>query len=239
MVASKAMSSAKTSESGKMEPRGMDNAAVIQMVKAGLETDVVLSAIDTAPRCEFDTSAQGLIQLAQANVDRKVIRRIQEVAGGQEGSRQAIRRQEEGYPGPLGERRSDEEKRVLFSDCRSGPVGRPYSPDPDPGGQGAVLRSHGWECHQCHARAISHAEEDGFIRPQAPTLPGPAGQPRTAQVSLPTTTEREANLLGSAIGLSCKGRRECRGRRWPTAASSTQGSVSGFTSGATSRAISP
>jgi hypothetical protein len=69
----------------------MDNAAVIQMMKAGLETDVILNAIETAPQSEFDTSAQGLIQLAQANVDKKVIRRIQEVAGSKKTSaKQAV-----------------------------------------------------------------------------------------------------------------------------------------------------
>lgn len=86
LVASKSLESSKPSAPAKAEPRGIDNSAVIRMVKAGLETDVILSAIDTAPHREFDTSAQGLIQLAEANVDKKIIRRIQEVAGGKKAS---------------------------------------------------------------------------------------------------------------------------------------------------------
>jgi hypothetical protein len=82
VLASKSLGSPKPSTTAKAEPQGMDNSAIIQMVKAGLETDVILSAIDTAPHCEFNTSAQGLIQLAEANVDKKIIRRIQEAAGG-------------------------------------------------------------------------------------------------------------------------------------------------------------
>lgn len=58
----------------------MDNAAVIRMVRAGLEKDIILKAINDAPARKFDTSPQGLIQLAEAKVDKAIILHIQQVA---------------------------------------------------------------------------------------------------------------------------------------------------------------
>lgn len=63
-----------------IDPQRMDNAAVIRMVRAGLEKDIILKAISDAPKHSFDTSPQGLIQLAEAKVDKAIILRIQEVS---------------------------------------------------------------------------------------------------------------------------------------------------------------
>ena len=86
LVAAKSAESAKSldAKADAKSPAGggMDNAAVIQMVQAGLEQDVILKAISSASRYNFDTSPQGLIQLAEAKVDKKIILRIQEVASG-------------------------------------------------------------------------------------------------------------------------------------------------------------
>jgi hypothetical protein len=58
----------------------MDNATVIRLVQAGLGPDVVLQAIDLAPRCAFDVSVEGLIALSEARVDAAIIRRMQAIA---------------------------------------------------------------------------------------------------------------------------------------------------------------
>jgi hypothetical protein len=80
------LQAAKVAEDSKsLEERSgerMDNAAVIRMVKAGLEKDVILNAIESAPRRAFDTSPKGLIDLADAKVDKKLILRMQEIARG-------------------------------------------------------------------------------------------------------------------------------------------------------------
>jgi hypothetical protein len=60
----------------------MDNSAVIRMVRAGLPTDVILTSIETAPSPSFDVSPQGLVALSDAQVDHKIIQRLQEVATG-------------------------------------------------------------------------------------------------------------------------------------------------------------
>jgi tetratricopeptide (TPR) repeat protein len=60
----------------------LDNAAVIRMVQAGLAQDIVLTAIVGATENAFDISSKGLIELSEAKVDRQIILRIQEVAGG-------------------------------------------------------------------------------------------------------------------------------------------------------------
>ena len=62
------------------DPQVMDNSAVIRMVQAGLERDIILKAISDSPKPAFDTTPQGLIQLAEAKVDKAIILRIQEVA---------------------------------------------------------------------------------------------------------------------------------------------------------------
>jgi hypothetical protein len=60
----------------------MTNAAVIKMARAGLPNEVILTAIDNAEGPEFDASPRGLIALSEAQVDKKIIQRIQEVAAG-------------------------------------------------------------------------------------------------------------------------------------------------------------
>lgn len=77
--------SAKSAEGAKeiaasSDPQAMDNAAVIRMVRAGLERDIILKAINDASKRNFDTSPPGLIQLAEAKVDKAIILRIQEIA---------------------------------------------------------------------------------------------------------------------------------------------------------------
>ncbi|HEV8578197.1 MAG TPA: hypothetical protein VGX68_03860 [Thermoanaerobaculia bacterium] len=80
LIASKATEDAKSLEQGGGEK--MDNAAVLSMTKAGLERDIILKAIDSAPRHQFDVSAKGLIELSEGKVDKKIILRIQEIASG-------------------------------------------------------------------------------------------------------------------------------------------------------------
>lgn len=58
----------------------LDNAAVIDMVKADLGDDVILTALGSAERTSFDVSPHGLIELSQAKVSKKVIQRMQTLA---------------------------------------------------------------------------------------------------------------------------------------------------------------
>ncbi|HET9766794.1 MAG TPA: hypothetical protein VFS60_08095 [Thermoanaerobaculia bacterium] len=58
-----------------------DNADVIEMVKAGLPEDVILTAIADAENPSFDTSPKGLIELGKAKVSKKIMQRIQARAG--------------------------------------------------------------------------------------------------------------------------------------------------------------
>jgi hypothetical protein len=60
----------------------LDNAAIVRMVQAGLTDDIVLGAIDRTSERSFDVSPQGLIDLATAKVNRKIILHIQEVMSG-------------------------------------------------------------------------------------------------------------------------------------------------------------
>jgi hypothetical protein len=78
MVAAKAAESSKSLD--KPVVGQIDNAAVIRMVKAGLEQAVILKAIDAAPSHGFDISPNGLIQLAEEKVDKRIILHIQEIA---------------------------------------------------------------------------------------------------------------------------------------------------------------
>jgi hypothetical protein len=55
----------------------VSNRDVIDMVKAGLAEDVVLSTIDNADGRNFDASPKGLIELTKAKVSKTIIRRIQ------------------------------------------------------------------------------------------------------------------------------------------------------------------
>jgi hypothetical protein len=60
----------------------LDNAGVIEMVKAGLPEEVILTAIDDSEAPAFDVSPKGLIELSKAKVSKKVIQRIQARANG-------------------------------------------------------------------------------------------------------------------------------------------------------------
>jgi len=78
----------------------MNNAAVIRMVQAGLGQDIVLQAIASAPHCDFDISANGLIALSEAKVGAPVIRRIQEVASGRKASHRPDAKRKPAKPAP-------------------------------------------------------------------------------------------------------------------------------------------
>ncbi len=58
----------------------IDNAAVIQMVQSGLSEDIILKAISSAPRYNFDVSPMGLVKLSQAKVSSRLIQRMQDMA---------------------------------------------------------------------------------------------------------------------------------------------------------------
>jgi len=58
------------------------NAAVIEMLKAGLQEDVIMTSIKSAPATAFDVTPKGLIQLSQANASHRLIQTIQAAATG-------------------------------------------------------------------------------------------------------------------------------------------------------------
>jgi hypothetical protein len=58
----------------------VDNAAVIDMVRAGLEDEVILTSLTSAERTDFDVSPHGLIDLSQAKVSKRIIQQIQTLA---------------------------------------------------------------------------------------------------------------------------------------------------------------
>lgn len=68
------------------EPQGgegeavVDNAAIIDMVRAGLDDEIILTTLESAPATRFDTTPQGLIQLAKGQVSSQIIARIQALA---------------------------------------------------------------------------------------------------------------------------------------------------------------
>jgi hypothetical protein len=62
--------------------QAVDNSAVIKMTRAGLPNGVILTTIDTAPKPSFDVSPQALIALSEAQVDKAIIQRMQEIATG-------------------------------------------------------------------------------------------------------------------------------------------------------------
>lgn len=71
---------------------GMNNAAVIRMARAGLPNEVILKAIETAGKSDFDVSPQGLIALSEAEVDVKIIQRLQEVATGKKAAPPTVKK---------------------------------------------------------------------------------------------------------------------------------------------------
>ncbi len=58
-------------------PSGMTNADLISMVQAGVSEDIVLTAIDGAESCAFDTTPNGLIALTKGKVGAAIIKRLQ------------------------------------------------------------------------------------------------------------------------------------------------------------------
>jgi len=60
----------------------LDNAGVIEMVKAGLPEEIILTAIDDAANPGFDVSPKGLIELSKAKVSKKIMQRMQARATG-------------------------------------------------------------------------------------------------------------------------------------------------------------
>ena len=60
----------------------MNNTDVIKMVKAELDDDTVVLAINAAKSAEFDTSANGLVDLKNKGVSQTVIQAILKKQGG-------------------------------------------------------------------------------------------------------------------------------------------------------------
>jgi hypothetical protein len=59
----------------------MTNQQVVDMVRAGLAEDVILTSIDTAKSPAFDITPRGLIQLADGKVSKRVIQHMQATSG--------------------------------------------------------------------------------------------------------------------------------------------------------------
>lgn len=58
------------------------NASIVEMLRAGLPEDVILTSIDSAPRTAFDASPRGLIELSNAKASKKLIQHVQALASG-------------------------------------------------------------------------------------------------------------------------------------------------------------
>jgi len=58
----------------------LTNDGVVDMLRAGLPEEVILTSIDSATHTAFDVSPHGLIQLADAKASKRVMQRIQAVA---------------------------------------------------------------------------------------------------------------------------------------------------------------
>lgn len=56
----------------------LTNAEIIEMVKAGVDEELVLVTIDEATACSFDLSAKGVIALSRAKVSKTVIERMRQ-----------------------------------------------------------------------------------------------------------------------------------------------------------------
>lgn len=83
----------------------MNNAAVIQMTRAGLPSDIILTAVETAKKTNFDVSPQGLIALSEAEVDKKIIQRLQEIATGKKKAASSPAVRKPAVPKPSGKGR--------------------------------------------------------------------------------------------------------------------------------------
>ena len=68
---------AKAIGTGTSAPQGMTNSDVISMIQGGVPEEIVLGAIDKAEECAFDTSPNGLIELAKAKTGKEILKRIQ------------------------------------------------------------------------------------------------------------------------------------------------------------------
>lgn len=73
---------AATGSKGDLGTDAFTNASIVEMLRAGLPEDVILTSIDSATETAFDVSPKGLIQLAGAKASKKLIQRVQAVAGG-------------------------------------------------------------------------------------------------------------------------------------------------------------
>lgn len=69
-------------ELGGGDANAMTNDAVVDMLRAGLPEDVILTAIETAHHPSFDVSPRGLIQLSEAKASKKLMQRLQAIAAG-------------------------------------------------------------------------------------------------------------------------------------------------------------
>jgi hypothetical protein len=58
----------------------LTNDGVVDMLRAGLPEEIILTSIDSAGHTAFDVTPRGLIQLADAKASKRVIQRIQAVA---------------------------------------------------------------------------------------------------------------------------------------------------------------
>lgn len=71
---------AKGGVGGAVEDGAMTNEALIEMLRAGLPEEVILTSVDTAPKTAFDVSPRGLIQLSEAKASKKILQRVQAAA---------------------------------------------------------------------------------------------------------------------------------------------------------------
>ncbi len=62
---------------GPLEENVANNAALIEMAKAGMADSVLVTFVRTAPEPKFDISASGLLQLARAKIPSSVIEAVQ------------------------------------------------------------------------------------------------------------------------------------------------------------------
>ncbi len=74
----------------------MDNNDVVKMVKAGLDDDTIILAVDAAKTAEFDTSADSVISLKSNGVSQDVVQAILKKQGG--GSRAGTEASPEAMP---------------------------------------------------------------------------------------------------------------------------------------------
>lgn len=64
----------------RVDADALTNDSVVDMLRAGLPEEVILTSVDSAAHTAFDVTPKGLIQLADAKASKRVIQRIQAVA---------------------------------------------------------------------------------------------------------------------------------------------------------------